>query len=126
MIFTPSSAGVFRPRIFTARPVRITPNASGSFTVDLAATTLLRPDVWYELTIRWLDPLAGYTSTDFPGWKIRVPEEGGNIADLVDANPTSYSSYIGADDPAKFVQPGEATWWIDTSSNPPLLKEWSS
>jgi len=123
LVFTASGAAVFRPRVFVTKPVVVSPTNLGAFTVELAATTLLRPDTWYTLAIRWLDPQGGYTTTDFPEWKIRVPEEGGNLAELAEAEPTDRMTWVGPNPPTGTL--ARYLWWIDTSSNPPVLYEWS-
>ena len=124
IVFTASAPAVLNPRFFVTKPVVVTPSAAGTFTVELAATTLLRPEVWYAVSVRWLDPLGGYTTSDFTLWKVRVPPAGGNIADLVETAPTPQQTWIGPTPPA-----GGRTaymWWIDTSSVPPVLNEWSN
>lgn len=124
IVFTPSGAAVHNPRLFVTKPVTVVPSAAGTFSVELAATTVLRPEVWYSVSVRWLDPLGGYMPGDEIGWKVTVPPDGGNIADLAETEPTSQQTWIGP-----YPPPGGRTaymWWIDTSSTPPVLKEWST
>lgn len=122
IIFTPSQAASTRNSIFASRPIVVEPSTSGTFTVTLANTTILRPEVWYQITIRWLDPLAGYQSADFPQWKVRVPGDGGNLGELIETNPSALETWIGPNPPS---DPVPYLWWIDTSKTPPVLNEWN-
>ena len=102
--FSPSGVAASNSGIFATRPVKVSPNNAGSFTVNLLATTLLRPDVWYTVRISWLDSDGGYVAIDFADWKVRVPPEGGNLQDLIDAPVRGGLVWIGpsAPDPTVF------------------------
>jgi hypothetical protein len=122
IIFTPSGAASARNSLFASRPIKVIPASNGSFTVTLANTTILRPEVWYNISIRWLDPLAGYQAADFPQWRVRVPGAGGLLGDLIEAQPSSQETWIGDYPPNN---PAPYLWWIDTSVLPPVLNEWN-
>lgn len=73
-------------RLLITDPIVVIPNADGSFAVDLWETTLLSPASWYQVSASWL--VAGQASAfeELP-WKLRVPENGGPIGDLIVAPP---------------------------------------
>lgn len=120
IIFTPSQAASTRNSIFASRPIPVEPSTAGTFTVTLANTTILRPEVWYQITIRWLDPLAGYQSADFPQWKVRVPSNGGNLGELIETDPSAQETWIGPQPP---LEETPYLWWINNAVMPPLLHE---
>ncbi|MDY0891887.1 hypothetical protein [Frigoribacterium sp. CFBP9030] len=125
--FTPRNAdgdgsSVATNLLLASRPTSVTPAADGSFTVQLAATTLMRPDTWYEISVKWFEPTGAFHDASYPSFKLRVPEQGGILAELVDAEPTSKLAWVGPTAPPNTTA---YLWWIDNSSMPPLLKEWT-
>lgn len=76
-----TTPGVIHPTV----KERVAPTSTGTFTVNLIATTALLNDVWYTLTIEWLD--ASMPSLDAPDWQIRVPVAGGVLSDLISIGP---------------------------------------
>ncbi|MHC6176249.1 hypothetical protein [Glutamicibacter sp. X7] len=73
-------------RIYPTAEHRVTPNAtSGFFSVDLAVTTAMLIDGWYELGIVWADSEGPVW--DHPQWQIRVPDGGGSINNLITLGP---------------------------------------
>lgn len=76
-----TSAGVVG-RINPTEPIAVAPNPSNDFfTANLEPTTVMLTDAWYIIEIHWLDARGGVT--DFPGWQVRVPPEGGAITNLI-------------------------------------------
>lgn len=82
------ATGSFAGEVLPTETVKVVPQSSGDWSVDLALTTNLLDDCWYQLSIQWVgdDGVPG-GRMDFPDWKIRVPEGGGKLADLVDRGP---------------------------------------
>lgn len=81
--FTPSSGGVGAGVVLIDRPVSVTPNTSGSFSVTLQPLDMVRPAAFYTITVRWLNgdgiPV-GFT--EIPG-RLWVVEPGGTVSDLL-------------------------------------------
>ena len=58
IVFRPSGNAVKATGsvVYVTRPLKVPPAIStGAWTADLEPTTGLNPEVWYEITIRWLD-----------------------------------------------------------------------
>ena len=77
------AAGSSAGRIIPTEPAVIKPDSSGDFTVNLAVTTAMVNEGWYNLQLRWLGADSGTALIDFPDWQIIVPSAGGNLGDLV-------------------------------------------
>lgn len=119
--FTPSTNAVSPGgTIVTTTPVRVVPSPSGAFTAQLVETAEFRPEMWFTLRIKLLDPDGGYIHADFPEWKIRVPLGGGPISSMIDQPPHTDDWWIGTTDPPTGT---DYQWWIDTSGAYPLLKK---
>lgn len=69
--FHPSGPGVksVGGAVFASRVISVTPALStGEWEVDLELTTLISPEVWYEVVITWLDDGGNFISVDrLPG-----------------------------------------------------------
>lgn len=65
-----SSAGTIHP----TGEYRVTPTASGSFSVNLVRTDTMLTDAWFKLRIEWNEP--SWSPKDFPEWQIRVDSAG--------------------------------------------------
>jgi len=69
--FQPSGPGIRADSgvIYASRVVSVTPAVStGEWEADLELTTLLSPEVWYEVEIEWLDDAGNFISRDrLPG-----------------------------------------------------------
>lgn len=69
--FHPSGPGVRTAAsvIYVSRTIPTVPEVStGAWTVDLELTTIVSPEVWYEVVIRWLDEAGNFNSVDrLPG-----------------------------------------------------------
>lgn len=90
--FIPSGPGVVDPTyLLLSKRVEasIATNGSGAFAVNLAPTENVHPLRWYTIRAEWPDSENKYTSVDFIDWKLFVPTEGGDLADLVEfpSNP---------------------------------------
>jgi hypothetical protein len=94
--------------LLASRPVSVQTLTNGTFTVKLATTTNLRPDTWYQISISWLEESDGYTNVSYPGFQLRVPDDGGALADLIDAEPTGRMTWIGTSEPPDAVP---YLWW---------------
>lgn len=65
---------------------RIKPDANGSFSVNLTATTIMLTDAYYTLRIEWVD--GSGPALDYPDWQIRVPVgSGGHIGEFITIGP---------------------------------------
>lgn len=104
--YLPSGPAVFGPYMFASKPIRATLDPDGeTFTANLAPSDITSPPVWYTLRITWLDAAGNFTTMDTPGWKIQVPDDGGDLSDLVDAPLAS------------------PFWWVTTApADPPGSK----
>lgn len=120
LVFTPSNPAVNATNILGTRPIRVTPTATGTFTVVLASTDDMRPATWYTISAQWLDPNGGYVGKDFADWQLRVPVAGGALVDLlgIPANPAQ--AWVDEIAPAN---PTPGLWWLTPSTAD--LKEWS-
>lgn len=112
-------------RIFPTRPVEVTPNSAGAFTVNLATTDGIIPRrAHWVLSIGWRNPDgymsgSGYFAKDFPTWPIRVPAGGGQLVDMLDIAATIDMIYVGVTPP----HPDTGyLFWIDISGETPVLK----
>lgn len=119
--FVPSGPGITAQRLLSGKPVRVTPFASGSFTVDLYPNDWVRNDSWYTIRIVQLGEYG--TELDALPWKLRVPPTGGWVGDLLDAPSNAGWVWVGPKPPEDTVN---WLWWINTSVQPPMLYEWSA
>jgi hypothetical protein len=121
VVFTGSQAARSSTRLFSTRPIVVTPAANGAFSVNIATTVGLIPDTWYTVSIRWLDPNdPSGTGLDVLLGRIRVPIEGGNLGDLFDGGAPSGLIWIGITPPPEGFG---YSWWIDTNGGTPTLKK---
>jgi len=130
--FTPSSAALQGGLLLATRPVAVVPSASGAFSADLQPTDGLMPATWYSIRIQWLDSDGGYAAVDFVEWKLFVPQEGGQIGDLVAAPVNPALVYTSLTPPEVGGIPS-GTWWLESNpnnindpANTGILYEWSS
>lgn len=130
LTFTPSgpAVGTFPPNDFLLadRPLVVAVASDGSFTAALAQTDLMHPVVWYTVTIKWLDPVNGFTSLDAPStWQLFVPAAGGTITNLISApwNPTlAWYGPTGSEYPPGTPVPSTLT--LNTTTG--QLYQWSN
>lgn len=131
--FTPSSAATTTDgHLLSARPITVTPDSIGDFTVDLVSGETTMPAVYYLVTITYLAAISGGPGKDFPAWKLWVPVGGGAIGDIGWAPSNPALAYIDVEAP-----PGdnftEGTWWLDADLADPInpdasgiLYEWTT
>ncbi|MET4094558.1 SGNH/GDSL hydrolase family protein [Arthrobacter sp. UYCu712] len=67
--------------LIPAEPVKVTPAANGTFTVNLQESLGTNPYSPYKLTINWSSN--GLSRTVTPSWRIVVPPGGGAIGDML-------------------------------------------
>ena len=106
--FIPSSAAFTTVSAFPGRRVWVEPDSNGFFSVDLAPTLDLSPEVWYYIRFEWFErhPIEGWVkkgSSDVEG-KLRVPSAGGTIGDLIQAAPPPGVIVAGRGKPGPHVK----------------------
>ena len=128
--FTPSSAAVDgNGRVFASKPVEVTPNSAGAFSVTLASTLNLVPKgTHWRLEVLFRSSSAdgaGYTHSDFPPLKVFVGSADASIADAVAGDPALWASllHVGTTPPA-VLRAG--LLWIDTSGAVAVMKKWEA
>jgi hypothetical protein len=132
--FRPSGPGVTGAKLLATKPITVVPDESGYFTVELEPTDAIHPDRWYTIAIEWLDASIEYIGKDIlVDWKLRVPQAGGPIGQLVEAPSNPAQVWTGLTPP---MLPTRGTWWLVVDPDnlfadplPPLkrgqLYEWS-
>lgn len=133
LVFTPSSPATTPDgQLLATRPITVTPDAAGAFTVDLVASSTTFPETYYLITVEWLDSPSGFTAKDFPGWRFYAPAGGGEIGDVGWAPSNPALAYFSTSEPpgSNFT---DGTWWLDADMADPasveasgILYEWSS
>lgn len=106
--FTASSAGVKGGRLFSTTPIRVTPDAAGAFSVTLEATDGVVPEVWYQVGIEHLQTGGEYTHYDVLGYRLYVPDAGGQIGSLPGVPLSPQNVLVSLDPPP----PGYRGWWL--------------
>jgi hypothetical protein len=115
--FIPSGPGADGNQLlFTATKV-VTPAWDGSFSVPLAITENLTPDVFYRLNIRWLDAAGNFRGEDNPQWQLRVGVGATSFGDLVEASSPTFT-IESATRPT-----GAYAYWLNTTTGD--LYKWS-
>ena len=112
IIFTPSGPGVSPASVFFTADVKTSPNAAdNTWSVNIAGTHDMYAEVWYTISLRWLDSAGGMSQADFPDWRLYVPAEGGEFSKLIDVmgNPLMVVTSI---EPPPFLRPN--LFWLDT------------
>lgn len=118
--FLPSGPGVHGSNLYASQPITVTPAVgTAAFSVTLADTTAARPDLWYTVEVRWLDPGGNYVFVDRFPWKLRVPADGGAIGDLMEAPTNPWQAVISTTEP---VTAYDGLWWLDPNTGD--LMEW--
>jgi hypothetical protein len=90
LIFTLPGAGVTANRLIHSKPIVVDTftGSDGDFTVNLVPTSALKGidgrEVYYDVKIERFVSGSDYKPWDHPGWKLRVPADGGRFQDLVD------------------------------------------
>lgn len=73
--FMPSGAGAESHRLFSSTPVKVEPDASGAFSVELQSTDGVVPEVLYTVQIEHLSAGGAFTHFDVLGLRIFIPRE---------------------------------------------------
>jgi len=114
--------------LLSTKDIQVTPNSAGDFSVVLTATdNLATGNVWYTVSISWLDDAGNITVWDDPDWRLFVPARGGDLADIIEkpANPSLI--YVGLTPPA---HPRRGMKWLDMNPDGTAgsgnLYEWSN
>lgn len=128
--FTPSASAVDGSgRVFASKPVEVSPNSAGAFSVSLASTLNLLPHgTHWRLEVSFRHSTAdgaGYTLSDFPALQVHVGTSDTSISDAVAGDPTAWASllHVGVEPPAV---PRAGLLWIDTSGEVALMKKWEA
>jgi hypothetical protein len=130
IIFTASEPATLPGRLLSTKEIVVIPGADGSFSVDLRPTDAITPQVFYRVRIEWLDSDGGFVGTDYIGWRLFVPSDGGPIGDLL-SMPSNPSMVWEGPTPPENPTPG--TWWLQVNPDDPddprntgQLYEWSN
>lgn len=118
--FTPSGPTIRGMFLLATRPITVTPDVLGAFTVQLATTAEMIPPRWFTITIKWLDSGGQYVNVDFPDWRLFVPFGGGAITDLLQLPPNPQMIWTSESEP---LYPSVDMWWLKPSTGE--IKEWS-
>lgn len=112
VVFTPEGPAFKGKRVLSTKPVKVTPDAIGDFTVQLEPTNDSRPYRRLTVSVEWQEPgrpgETGWRSVDvITGFQ--VPPQGGYIGDIaaLDYDPTS--AWVGVLPP---LNPAISTWWL--------------
>ena len=116
--FIPSGPAVRVSRLLATPPIEATISTTGNLTVTLEQTVGTRPDSWYNIRIEWLDPGGNYIGADYPEWRLYVPQQGGELSELLDVPPASGDVWVGPTPP-----PTTSRLWLDTNTG--KLKGWN-
>lgn len=109
VIFTPSGPGVKGLRLFAASPVVVTPNVNGAAAVVLESTDGVVPEVWYQVSIKALQPGGQFHHFDILGFKLYVPEGYDGSIDALPGTPLSPQNVlVSLDTPP----PSYKGWWL--------------
>jgi hypothetical protein len=110
LIFTPSGSTHFSVAgtgyLFAPKPIKVVPAANGTFSVNLLSNIQGVVDVYYTLTIVWLNDFGVPVGRDYLPWKIRVPYAGGPLADFIDAPWNPGLAFYGPEAPVAKPAPG--------------------
>ncbi|MCB8043625.1 hypothetical protein JM654_03800 [Microbacterium oxydans] len=105
--------------VFASRVISVEPALStGAWEVDLELTTLISPEVWYEVVIKWLDDAGNFKSIDRLPGRLYVDSPGA-FTDKYRAVPAPWNVWVALDpdpnDPTIPVSAGD--WMFDPISN---------
>ncbi|MFJ2619682.1 phosphodiester glycosidase family protein [Glutamicibacter sp. NPDC087344] len=115
LIFTLNAANTSGGGLYPSYPTVITPDATGYFQANLAATEDMVDAGWYTLQIRMLGPSSdARTIVDFPNWRVSVPRGGGIISKLIANRGTNPSLVWQSTEPP--LMPHVGMKWLDTNT----------
>lgn len=113
LILTPSGPGYGGASSFWGPPAESKPDSLGNLSWNVQATIGLTPHVWYTVSARWLDSAGNFVGRDFPGWRVEVPNGGGNLSDLITVTGLPNGQIWYGPEPPE--QHSTYTGWIDNS-----------
>lgn len=119
LVFSPTGAGTIGAKyLLVSKPVQVSVavDGSGAFVVNLAPTTTVHPLRWYTIRAEWLDSASNFTGVDFIDWKLFVPEEGGDFADLLQYPANPQLGWTELVPPPALPSPG-SLWLNDNPNN---------
>lgn len=126
--FIPSGPAIQQPPqgqgssvLLLSRKVDVIPAADRSFAVDLVPTVDVQPSSWYAISLHWLNGAGIPVGADFPDWRLYVPEEGGDLSDLMSVPANPVWVWTGTEPP---TNPTPGTWWLNPETGD--LNEWSN
>jgi hypothetical protein len=111
LIFEPVVVASRDNAVFFRRRIRVTPDATGAFSIALIDSTTTHPMSGYRVSVVWL-MAAGSDIPTLPDYfdnVLIVPPEGGDIADLLQLPTSSAMTFTGTVSPAN---PTPGTWWL--------------
>lgn len=117
LIFTPSSTAVSTSRLYSTKPIIVTPNLGGDFEVFLVASDSVFPMVSYSIRVEWLDAENGYVGADVIDWELLVPEAGGAIGDIMQVPANPILAWVDVVEPPFKPVPG--VWWLQVNPDDP-------
>ena len=103
IVFTPSSAGTHGPQYVVSEMPIVVSTFTGAyldeFTVDLFSTSWIRPFMHFTVSIRYLFPDGGLSHVDYLPGELRVPPEGGTLANLYTLPANPLQAWVDSDIP---------------------------
>ncbi|WZH36226.1 MAG: hypothetical protein PIR02_15880 [Microbacterium enclense] len=141
VLFIPNGAAIGGDTLFISPPIVVdTFQDDGSGEVELQDTHSLwlitGEDVWYDVRVERFagtystafggQAIADYIPWDYPGWELRVPPGGGELAALVRAPTNPAQIFVGPgrspgsndDEPVQVLLPSTYTGWYRTNTLP--------
>lgn len=118
MEFHPSGPGIksIGGAVFASRVISITPAIStGEWEVDLELTTLISPEVWYEVIIKWLDDAGNFISKDRLPGRLYVDSPGG-FTSKYRPIPAPWYAWVEASPAAPPMGSSLGDWVLDSVS----------
>ena len=112
-------------RVFASKPVEVTPNAAGGFSVDLASTTNLRPQgAHWVMRLIWRVN-GSHMGWDFPPFKLHIGQDDLSLADAIQGDPSAWAQllHVGVNPPS---EERSVVAWIDTSGETAVVKRWEN
>lgn len=116
--FHPSGPGVRAGAsvLYASRVISVQPAPStGEWSADLELTTLLSPEVWYEVSIKWLDEAGNFVSLDRLPGRLYVDSPGA-FTDKYRVKNAPWYAWVEADPVAPPVGANLGDWVLDSIS----------
>ncbi len=107
--FVPSGASFTTVSAFPERTEYVEPDSEGFVSVELVPTVNVRPEVWYTVRFEWFAHHPLQDEWISKGWsevagRLRVPDEGGTLGDLLEAAAPPGSVMWGYGPPPSSLQ----------------------